>query len=618
MNKVFSLEKRRLMVLVLIFILFFIGIFLRLIKFTIIENIRTKDGEKTFSLIERGEILDSHYQKLALSLKIYSLFCNASQIDNINEEQLNKLSEYLHTDKNKLIKVFSTKKKFIWLKRQINYNTLKKILKLDIKGIYYLREFKRFYPNGKLCSHVLGITGVDNIGLEGIELYYNKYLNTGVEIKNNRKKLNLVLTIDKTLQYIVEHELGKTLKRTKAKAGTVIIMEPQTGYVLAMANLPDFDPNTFTEYSQKQRRNKATLDIYEPGSVFKIFSTAALYAENVIKKNERFQCDGHVLIGGKKISCWKKHGSINFHNVIKKSCNVGIINSILRVSRYKFYNYLRNFGMGNYTGIDLPGESKGFLRQPKGMGLFSQASISLGQEVGITAIQLITGACSIYNDGKLMEPKIVKAIIHDDGTIYKKFSPLVIRQAIPPNIARLVRKDLRGVVEEGGTGELAFIKNFAIGGKTGTGQIYNRRLKKYDETRFNTSFVGFFPAENPRYGILVTINEPRTKDKTGGKIAAPVFKEIVEKIISYKAIPNKHGLAIPDKNGFFPYKSIIDIKPNLKLVPNLMNKNMRQVIQIIKAYNIKINLVGSGISYKQSPKPGSPVKKGTLVTVWFK
>ena len=618
MEQKLTLEKRRLLALIIILGLLFLLIAIRLLKLTIIDNIKTRPKEKTFSVYERGEILDCNYRKLAVSLKVYSLFCNSLEIENIDESQLVKISKLLELKKKDLKKIFLSKKKFVWLKRQIDYGTVRKILDLEIKGIYYLHEFKRFYPNNRLCSHVLGITGVDNVGLEGLELYYDKYLNSGIQSGKKNKKVNIVLSIDKNIQYIIETELRKIVQKTRAKSGSVIIMEPSTGYITAMAAMPDFDPNSFSRFAQRIRQNRAILDIFEPGSIFKIFSSAAIYGEKVIKQDEMFKCPGYIIIGGEKISCWKKHGKLDFHNVVKESCNTGIITAILRVSRFKFYNYLLGFGIGNYTGIDLPGEAKGFITKPKGMGLFSHAAISLGQEVGTTAIQLITAACSIYNDGKLMEPKIVKAIIKDDGTIYKEFGPLVIRQAVLPYIANKMKQDMKGVVEEGGTGQLANIKGYSIGGKTGTGQIYNKKIKAYDKNKVNSSFIGFFPADNARYGILVTIHEPKSEEKMGGQIAAPLFKRIVEKMISYKAIPNKNILITPkDKNIFNTPFQNLKIK-KLNTMPVLLNKNMREVINILKLYKVKINLIGSGISHKQNPSAGAEIKKGMLVTVWFR
>ncbi|MBU1077290.1 MAG: transpeptidase family protein [Spirochaetes bacterium] len=620
MDQKLKSEKQRLMMLIMVFALLFFVIIVRLFKLAIIDNIMRKDGGKTLSIYERGEILDVQYKKLALSIKVYSLFCNPQEITHLENDQVNMLSSLLNIDRSRLDEIFSSNKRFVWLKRQIDYKLLKKILNMNIKGIYYLREFKRFYPNGKLCSNVLGITGVDNVGLEGLELYYNKYLSTKIAGGKDEesKKLNLVLSIDKNIQYIVEYELKKVVEKTKANGGIVIIMEPSTGYIVAMAMIPDFNPNYFNKFSQAIRKNRAVSDNFEPGSIFKIFSTAAVYSEKVIRDSDRFMCKGSIMIGESKISCWKKHGELDFHKVIKESCNVGMIRAILRITRYNFYNYLRNFNMGNYTGIDLPGESRGYLRSPKGMGLFSQASVSLGQEVGATAIQIITGACSIYNDGKLMEPKLVRAVIQDDGTIVKKFDPVIIRQAVLPNTARRIREDLKGVVEEGGTGQLAYIRNFPISGKTGTGQIYNKKLKKYDKTKINSSFIGFFPAEKAKYGILVTINQPNTPDKSGGMVAAPLFKSIVEKVISYKGIPNKNILSTPMEKDIFNQSSDSIKVKDLHSLPDLKGKNMREVIQLLKLYKVKMNLIGSGISYKQSPNKGAKIHEGMLISVWFK
>ncbi len=619
MGKNLNIEKRRLLILIVLFLFLFLIITIKLIKLTIIDNIRTPARERNYSIFQRGGILDCNYKQLAVSIKVYSLFCNTLEMENINAKKLDKISSILKIKKSTLKKIFSKKKKFIWLKRQVDHKTMKDISDLNIKGIYNLREYKRFYPNNRLGSHVLGITGIDNIGLEGVELYYDKYLNSTIHLEGKQEKFNLVLSIDKTIQYIVETELKKTIKKTQAKSGTVIIMEPATGYITAMASIPDFDPNQFSRFSQKVRQNHAVLGIFEPGSIFKIFSLAMIYTEKAVKDRETFECPGHALIGGEKISCWKKdgHGRLNFHQVIKQSCNVGMIKVIIKTSRFKFYNTLLNFNIRNYTGIDLPGEARGILRKPKGMGKFSQASISLGQEVSTTAIQLITAAASIYNDGKLMEPKIVKAIIKDDGTIYKEFKPIVIRQAVAPSIANKIKQDMKGVVEEGGTGELAYIKGYTIGGKTGTGEIYDRKLKRYDKNKVNSSFIGFFPADKARYGIIVTIHEPKTKEKAGGKIAAPLFKNIVEKMISYKETIPKTNILTPRTNGFKPPYNNSKVKKSNTL-PLLKNKNMREVINILKTYNVKPNLVGSGISFKQEPPAGSKINKGMLVTVWFR
>ncbi len=416
----------------------------------------------------------------------------------------------------------------------------------------------------------------------------------------------------------MKNELRKKWKETKAKSASAIVMDPDTGFILAMVYLPDFDPNVYSTYSEKIRNNKSIMEIFEPGSIFKIFSAAAVYAENNIMESDRFYCDGSVSIADKKIGCWRKHGTLNFHQVIKESCNVGMVKAILKLPQFKFYDYLRNFGIGNYTGIDLPGEAKGFLRKPKGMGIFSQAAISLGQEVGVTSIQLISAASAIFNGGKIMEPKIVKAIVQANGTIYKQFEPVVIRQAISPEVAKRVAEDLIGVVEEGGTGQLAYVKDFLIAGKTGTGQVFSRRLNRYEKNKVNSSFIGFFPAYHSQYAILITVHEPQIGENVGGIVAAPVFKNIVEKIISYKAIPNIKRLMVASKeNDILQYKQDFQ-KPSHNEIPNLLNKNMREVINILKLYNVKINLIGSGIAYKQSPEPGTVLKDSIIISVWFK
>ncbi len=614
MDEVLKTERIRLKILIAVFIGLFLIIIIRLIQLKIYNY--SGEEHKSAILTERGQILDVNYEKLSMSIKIYSLFCNPNEMESVEKAKIKSLSKILALSQQQIENIFQMHKTFVWLKRQVDYQTVNQVTALKIKGIHYLNEYKRFYPNGLLASHVLGIVGIDNRGLEGVELNYDPYLYADGELK--KEPYNIILTLDKNIQYIVESELRKKWRETKAKSATAIIMEPHTGYILAMVNLPDFDPNQFEKYTEKVRKNKAITDIFEPGSIFKIFSAGVIYSENSIKDSDKFYCDGSVMIGDKKLSCWKKHGFLNFHEVIKQSCNVGMVKSIIKISQFQFYDYLRNFGIGNYTGIDLPGEAKGYLRKPKGMGMFSEAAISLGQEVGVTAIQLITAACSIFNGGKIMEPKVVKAIVKEDGSLYKQFEPVVVRQAISPRVAEKVEEDLIGVVQEGGTGTLAYVKDYLIAGKTGTGQIFNRRLNQYERNKVNSSFIGFFPAYKSQYAILITIHEPNVEKTEGGIVAAPVFKNIVEKIISYKAIPNLNRITtVPNESNLLFHQQEFEKTSSDKL-PNLLNKNMREVVNILKLYNVKINLIGTGISYKQSPEPGIALKKSTMVSVWFK
>lgn len=611
-----SNSRKRFVIIIVFIFTGFLLIVSRIVYLSIIAPLK-HPLHKVSKLYVRGEILDRNYNKIATSLEVYSIFCNPQQVPELTEVQINKLAKILDISSKRLKKIFKSDKRFVWLKRKIDYKTRKSVMELGIQGIYYTKEYKRFYPNSRLASHILGIVGIDNIGLEGVELYYDKYLNSGYTFSGSDKNFNIVLSIDKNIQYIVESELRKACRETKAKSGTAIVMEPSTGYILALANIPDFDPNNFEIFKISDRKNRAINEAFEPGSIFKIFTTAAIISENIIKEDEHFYCDGYIKIGDEKISCWKKHKTLSFEEVIRQSCNVGIIKSIFRISRYKFYDYLRDFGIGNYTGIDLPGESKGILRPPKRWALFSKAAISIGQEVATTSIQLITAACAIFNGGKFMEPHVVKAIIYPDGTIYKRNKPVILRQVITSSVAEKVAKLLKGVVQEGGTGEMAYIKGYSIAGKTGTGEVFDIKLKKYIKDKVNASFIGFIPSENARYAILVTIHEPKTRKNTGGRVAAPVFKRIVEKLIAYKPIPSEKKALIPGKVSI--YKPDEKLKLEQKdILPDFTGRNMRETLKILNALGAKPNLVGSGVAYKQNPAPGSRVYPGMIVTIWFK
>ena len=605
------MERKRFKILLFFISMLYLAILIRLVYLTIITGYNKTEISIKSNSLDRGDILDSNLQKLAVSIKVYSIFANPSEIKYISSEQLNKLSKILNINKRKLKSRLTKKRKFVWLKRKVSKFTLKKVLNLKIRGISYIKEYKRFYPNGRLASHILGITGIDNVGLEGVELYYNKYLN-GV----GDEKKNIVLTIDKNIQYILENELRKAYKKTGAKGVTGIIIDPKTGYIIAMANIPDFNPNIYQKFPYSIRRNKAISRQFEPGSIFKIISSAADLSENAITIHDKFYCPGYKIIGNKKIKCWKKHKELTFAEVIKESCNVGIIDATLKISRFKFYDYIRNFGIGTYTGIDLPGEVKGYLRKPKGMGLFSQAAISLGQEVSATALQLITAASVIFNDGKLVQPRIVKSILNTDGSVYKEFKPVVIRQVISPNIAIKIEQLLKGVLEEGGTGMLANIKGYSIAGKTGTGEIYDKKARRYSKEKVNSSFVGFIPADNARYGIIISIQEPKTEDKSGGKLAAPVFKNVVEKLIAYKPLEPRYKIHTTYNKIILQKKQKINITPGI--IPDFSNKNIRETLKILQKLNVRYNIIGSGFAYKQTPSPGTQISASTVITIWFK
>ena len=601
--------------IVFTFIIFgFLLLIIRIFNLSFKGLINNKEF-KNLRVPVRGEILDRNYNKLASSIKVYSIFCNPKKIS-IDDVRKKKLLSLLGISESSFDKILRSDKNFVWLKRKVDYKTYREILNLNIDGIEFKEEYRRIYPNGSLCSTLLGIVGIDNVGLEGVEFYYDKYLNSGWTFSKDEKNFNIMLTIDKNIQYIVETSLKEAYLATKSDYATAIVMEPQTGEILAMASFPDFDPNNFENYSYENRQNRAISFSYEPGSIFKIFTVAAILSENVVKTNEYFYCPGYIKIADKKIACWDIHHRLSFKEVIKKSCNVGIINMIFRIPRLKLYEYYKLFNFGNYTGIDLPGEAKGFLKSFKNLPLFSKSSISIGQEVSATSLQLLTAACAIFNNGKMMQPHILKAILNSENSIYKEVQPILIREVIKEEIAKEIIEFLKGVVSEGGTGELAYIKGYSIAGKTGTGQIFDIKLKKYVENKVNASFIGFIPALNPKYGIIVSLHNPKTTDNTGGKVAAPVFKKIAEKLISYNPVPAEKVIISKE---FYKIEIEEDEKIyNRNFLPNFEGKNIRQTLKILRSLNLKPNLIGSGIAYAQYPKPGTKIETNMVVTVYFK
>ncbi len=599
--------KKRIIIVSLIFIIWGLILFSKLVYLTIGTALSGTNLNLKKRILPRGEIYDCNKIPLAVSLPVYSIYCDPMELKRLSSTEIKKIEELF--GKVKVNKILKSKRRFYWLKRKVSKSFLKKIKKKKIKGIRFKKEFKRFYPSGSLASSVLGIVNIDEKGLEGVELYYDKFL-----FPKEEKSFDIVLTIDRNIQFILEQELYSAYKETKADAAVGIIVEPSTGYILGMASFPDFDPNHYQNYPVSARRNRCITDIFEPGSVMKIISTAVLFSEDVINEKDKFYCRGFTLIGGQKLSCWKKHGEITFKEVIKYSCNVGMARSILKLDKRIFFDYLRNFGFGNYTGIDLPGEVKGILRNPYKIGAYSVASIAIGQEIGVTPIQIIMATSAVFNGGKLMQPRIVKSILYPDGRIYKNFSPVVIREVIDSRLSKRIAKLFQGVLEEGGTGELAEVKGYPVAGKTGTAQVYDLKLKQYSPEKVTASFVGFIPAYNPVYGILVLIHKPKVKRKTGGEIAAPVFKRIVQRLLAYKLLPPP-----PSKKRrviLQPGKYIIKVSSS-QILPDFKGLSMRESVKLCKKLKLKPEIYGSGFCIKQTPPPGTKIKENMIVHLFF-
>jgi cell division protein FtsI (penicillin-binding protein 3) len=357
------------------------------------------------------------------------------------------------------------------------------------------------------------------------------------DVKEGVPGNNILLTVDEGLQYIVERELTNAMVERKAKAAVAIMMNPMTGEILALANRPTYDPNFPSAADGEEKRNRAITDLYEPGSTMKSILASAAIEEKAVSLNNMFDVSkGSIKVGGKTIHDVHRHGVLTFQEVIKKSSNVGAVKIGMRLGATKYYEYMKRFGFGEKTGVDFPGETRGILRNVKNWSGTSLAAMSIGQEIGMTPLQMLRAYSAIANGGVLMKPYIVSEIISPDGKAIKRNSPTEERRVISKATAATLRDILKTVVEEGGTAQKANVKGNLVAGKTGTAQIFDPKTGHYSKNRFVSSFVGFAPADNPKVALIVVVYEP-AGETYGGLVAAPVFKNIIEHTFAYLDVP---------------------------------------------------------------------------------
>ncbi len=628
--------KNRLNFLLIIFILLFGMIIGRVVYIDFFSKNREKlaYAKADFTTFERGFIVDRNGNQIAVSIRQTSIALNPGRISTDRLKEYAVLCNLLNIEFSEFKLLVKKDSQFVWLKRKVDDLTIDKIKKLDLPGLQFLPEYKRYYPNQNLASHVLGCVGVDNYGLEGIELFFNNELKGDVsdmdfqKVESAKKSVykiiegkKIVLTIDKFIQHIVEKEIQKSYEILKPESISAIVMDPNNGDVLAMANMPDFDPNNVRLFSQGTLKNLCVSDFYEPGSIFKIISTGAMLNDNDFPLDKSYNCEGSIKIGNKKIKCWTAHKYIKYNNALKYSCNAAIISRAINLDPKYFYLFIRNLGFGSITGIELPGELKGLLRPPHQMSPFSMGSISIGQEIGVTPLQLITAISAFANGGNLYHPHIVKEIRYADDTVYRKFEPMVIRNCVPPTVTSIIRDLLLKVTEKGGTGEKASIPKYRIAGKTGTSQVFDMKANKYYREKHVLSFIGYYPAERPEIVILVIVRSPKNMvDATGGVVVAPIFHDIAMKINSYLDIIPVNNVVNGDLQASIPQKDKTDTKKafNTDILPDLSGYNMKECIILVNGLELTPNFIGSGVAFKQYPIPGTKLNRKIPLTVWFK
>ncbi|MEP6685147.1 MAG: penicillin-binding protein 2 [Verrucomicrobiota bacterium] len=517
-----------------------------------------KHGLRELMYAKRGPILDTNGEVLAHNVPARTIIADPSQLTNL-EAAIALLNEALKIPRDELAEKLRSARRYVVVQRGVPENvaiSLKNRLREEhVRGIRFDPDATRVYPNDSMLCHVIGFTNFEHQGIQGVEASMEQYLHgqDGYRlIEHNRAWEEIVLyrgqeheaadgyqvrlTIDLNLQNIVENEIDAAMREFRPAKATIILMRPQTGEILAMANRPNFDLNLRAEAKPEQMKNRAVIDMMEPGSTFKIVAAAAALNEHKVRPDTTIFCENGLWnFGGRALHDHKPLGDLSVRDVLVKSSNIGAAKLALSIGDQKFYEYIRRFGFGDRTGIELPGEIGGVIRPPQLWSKISITRIPMGHEIGVTPLQMTVAMATIANGGKLMTPRIVKSITTEDGRTIATFSPTVLRQVISPETAAQIGNALRGVVSDRGTAAAAAVPGFTISGKTGTAQKVDPK-GGYEKGKYVVSFTGYLPAENPEFVGLVVLDDAHTADPNlnyGGLVAGPIFSRVAEKAARY-------------------------------------------------------------------------------------
>ncbi|MBI2213414.1 MAG: PASTA domain-containing protein [Acidobacteria bacterium] len=594
-----------------------------------------RQQERTIELAPvRGSILDARGRILAESVPASSIYADPQAITD-RRATAKKLAaiKALGLTRAQIEQKLKSDSEFAWISRQVDDEVAAEVRKLDLAGIYALEEHVRAYPKGSLAASVLGFVNVDGEGLSGAELAFEESLGgragkvtvlrdarRGVYLVGGEGKnapvdgVSVELTIDEVIQYIAETELRSALASSRAESGSVVVMDPTSGAILALASLPDFDPNRFRDFSKNAWRNRAIQDLYEPGSTFKIITGAAGLEEGRVTPSQVIDCEqGSIEISGTRIREHGGHqyGYLTFEDVMAHSSNVGSIKVGLAVGPEAFYRRVTSFGFGSKSGVDLPGEASGILRSPKKWSALSNAVLSIGQEIAVTPLQIARATAAIANGGMLVTPHVLSRVVDREGNVVKDYAPPAATRVISEKNAAVLNEILKGVVSNG-TGKRAALEDHQVAGKTGTAQ--KAEHGRYSPDKTIASFVGYVPADRPRLVILVVVDEP-TIGQYGGEIAAPAFKRIAEATLRYLRVEP----SIPGRNLDVdpPYLRARSKPPAPALpagsVPDLRGLDARDAIAAATAAGFRVRTSGEGFVSTQSPEPGGAAGDAKLV-----
>jgi cell division protein FtsI (penicillin-binding protein 3) len=624
--------------------------YLQVLKHDEYSKLAESQHAKTIPLKpRRGPILDRNGQVLAVSSRAESLYALISRIED-RDRLAARLAPILGEPARDIARRLDSSKHFVFVKRRLPPDVAEAVRDLQEPALGFVEESLRLYPNRELAAHAIGFEGVDGKGLAGVEQSWDAQL-AGAEgraligrdalgrevtgsptvLKPSVPGQGVMLTIDATLQYIAEREVDAAWRRTRAKAAMAILMEPRTGEILALAIRPTFNPNSFGTATDGDRRDRAVTDPFEPGSTFKIILAAAALEEGVVRPTDRLYAEnGAIKVANTTIHDWKKFGWLTFAEVLQNSSNVGAIKIGLALGKERYYKYITGFGFGVPAGVGLSGESRGRLRPLSQWSGLSLATMSIGQEISVTALQLVSAFAAVANGGRLMQPAIVRAMLDSQGRTARTVEPRIVRQVITPDTARVLTQIMTMVVREG-TGHFAAIPGYEVAGKTGTAQKLDPATRRYSRAPGVLSFVGFVPADDPRLAMLVMLDEPKN-EKWGSEAAAPIFASIGREALRYLNVPPRDTLPVPlvrgevvaaapapgappgaslDADRVTPVSLALEEDDSV-VMPRVERLSLRQAMQTLAPFNVQIEVSGRGLVVNQWPAPGTPITAGAL------
>lgn len=594
----------------------------------------------------RGKILDVQGRDLAVNVEAPSVWIDPRSVTDA-AATAKILSELLDVDEVKLAARLNTNRKFEWVKRWVTEEQADKVEEAAIEGVHIMMENKRSYPNGTLAATVLGAVGLDSEALGGLELALNEHL-VQRYVPNSYKRdarghlylsptdtvamnplSSVELTIDKTIQFIAEQVLRVAVESSQARGGMIVVVDPRSGDILAMANEPTFDPNHYESYDLKRWKNSAITDPYEPGSTFKVMIVASALDAGTVTPEEIFFCEnGAIRVGDHVLHDAHPHGELNVHDIVKVSSNIGAYKVEKTMGPERIYDAIRAFGFGEQSGIELPGESAGILASASRWSEVQFATIAFGQGVSATPLQMTMAFAAVANGGWLLKPHVVKRIRDENGNIIRESSREVRRRSISLATAQKMRLMLEAVVGQGGTGRAAASLEYGIAGKTGTAQKSGPH-GGYMKGNYFASFVGFAPSDDPRLVVFVGIDEPKGR-YYGGQVAAPAFREVVEKTLHYLKVPARGGIVTAEASEKGTYVQpelpaapvemprFIARGENVWELPDFTGLTMRGVMKAAHDVPLNFRLAGTGVAVRQYPAPGNVVRAGDECVVEFR